>query len=131
MDLMQQYVGISAAQALGYMRNQVLSTQRKILNAGSVIFQSKAQKRYYKLSAEMLQDPDVIRKLANPTTESWNRTKAVLKAIKAGKEISAEVLRDTVVPYYRIVLHDAGIFSSMRSFNAVAEEELEGAEAPQ
>lgn len=131
MDLMQQYVGISAAQALGYMRNQVLSTQRKILNAGSVIFQSKAQKRYYKLSAEMLQDPEVIRKLANPTTESWNKTKAVLKAIKAGKEISAELLRDTVVPYYRIVLNDAGIFSSMRSFNAVAEEELEGAEAPQ
>jgi len=131
MDLMQQYVGISAAQALGYFRNQVLSAQRKVLNAGSVIFQSKAQKRYYKLSAEMLQDPEVIRKLANPTTESWNKTKAVLKAVKAGKEISAEMLRDTVVPYYRIVLNDAGIFSSMRSFNAVAEEELEGAEAPQ
>lgn len=123
LDLMKQYAGISADQAIGLMRNQILSTPRKFINAGSVMLLSKAQQRYYKKAAEILQDPEVIKKLANPPEETMAKTKEVLKFLKAGGEAGAEAWTGTVVPYYVEVLNAAGIFSQARVASAVNTEQ--------
>lgn len=118
-DTLQQYAGISSAELIGLARNQILSTPRKFINAGSKIFLEKGKRRYYKKSAEVLQDPDVLRQLANPPEGTLSKTKEVLKALKAGKKATAEIWEGTVLPYYIDVLNAAGIFSQLRVSTAV------------
>jgi hypothetical protein len=141
LDTLQQTAGISVERSLGLFRNQILSAQRKIINAGSTIFLNKAQKRYYKAAAQMLSDPAVLKELANPPAESLtpvkDRIKKTAKDVKdRGKAISKDIAADfkaTVIPYYVEVLNNAGIFSALRSTAALQEEEelIRGAEAPQ
>lgn len=141
LDTLQQTAGISVERSLGLFRNQILSAQRKIINAGSTIFLNKAQKRYYKAAAQMLSDPAVLKELANPPAESLtpvkDRIKKTAKDVKdRGKAISKDIAADfkaTVIPYYVEVLNNAGIFSALRSTAALQEEEelIRGAVAPQ
>ena len=143
LDTLQQTAGISVERSLGLFRNQILSAQRKIINAGSTIFLNKAQKRYYKAAAQMLSDPEVLKQLANPPAESLTpMSDKVKKAAKSvaergravGKDIAAD-FKTTVIPYYVEVLNNAGIFSALRSTAAMQDEEQEelkrGVEAPQ
>lgn len=108
-DALQQQLGINAAEVIGLARNQILSTQRKIINAGSKIFLEKGRQQYYKMSADMLKDPEVLKKLANPPEGAIAKTKVVAEALRLGKAAGGEVLKGTILPYYQRVLFDTGI----------------------
>ena len=110
-DALQQRVGINAAELVGLARNQILSTQRKVINATSKIFLEKGRQRYYKLSADMLKDPEVLNKLANPPQETIAKTKKIREALELGRDAGVEAFKGTVIPYYQQVLLDTGILA--------------------
>ena len=105
-DAMQQYLGLSAAEGIGLLRNQILSPQRKVINGMSKIFLEKSRQHYYELSASMLKDPKVLADLANPPPSAVKATMQIGKALSAGKNLSGELWSKSIVPYYMRVMND-------------------------
>ena len=65
-DTVQDVTGISTAEYLGTFRNQILSPERKAINLVAKASVTKGREKFYVKSAEILKDPDVVERLANP-----------------------------------------------------------------
>jgi len=65
-DTVQDFTGVSTAEYLGTFRNQILSPERKAINLVAKASVTKGREKFYVKSAEILKDPDVVAKLANP-----------------------------------------------------------------
>lgn len=73
-DTLQDMTGVSIAEYAGTIRNQILSTERKFINLAMKAATTSGKDKYYVKSAEVLLDPDVVAKLANPpegSLKSW------------------------------------------------------------
>jgi len=73
-DTLQDMTGVSIAEYAGTIRNQILSTERKFINLAMKATTTSGKDKYYIKSAEVLLDPDVVAKLANPpegSLKSW------------------------------------------------------------
>jgi hypothetical protein len=65
-DTVQDVTGVSTAEYLGTFRNQILSPERKAINLVAKASVTKGREKFYVKSAEILKDPDVVERLANP-----------------------------------------------------------------
>ena len=65
-DTVQDVTGVSTAEYLGTFRNQILSPERKAINLVAKASVTKGREKFYVKSAEILKDPDVVKRLANP-----------------------------------------------------------------
>lgn len=80
MDTVQESIGVSIPELAGTFRNQILSTQRKFINLAARSTITKGREKFYKRSAEVLLDPDVVADLANPPADTLRE--AVVKGSK-------------------------------------------------
>jgi len=65
-DSVKDATGVSISEFAGTFRNQILSTERKFINLAAKAATTKGKEKFYAKSAEVLLDPDVVAKLANP-----------------------------------------------------------------
>jgi hypothetical protein len=65
-DTVKDATGVSISEFAGTFRNQILSTERKFINLAAKAATTKGKEKFYAKSAEVLLDPDVVAKLANP-----------------------------------------------------------------
>jgi hypothetical protein len=65
-DTVKDTTGVSISEFAGTFRNQILSTERKFINLAAKAATTKGKEKFYAKSAEVLLDPDVVAKLANP-----------------------------------------------------------------
>jgi len=106
--------GVSYAEFVGTFRNQILSTERKAINLISKSVLSKGKNKYYVKSAEVLLDPDVVQKLANPPVEGFQRF------LKAAREGSGEYLKE-VGAYFTESISNNLTFSTLKAIGAATD----------
>jgi len=110
-DTLQQKTGFGIAELSGTLRNQVLSAERKAINLTMKSITSKGQEKFYNKSAEVLVDPDVVAKLANPPKEGLeNFVKDSLKG-------TGDYLR-SVGTFYVDTLNETLGLSAYKAINA-------------
>ena len=127
-DTLEQATGVSVASTTGTAFNQILSTRRKIITLVSRSTLAKGMEKFYKKSAQVLADPDVVKQLASPP-------ETFMKGVKNGLVDSAINLAD----YYTQVLNGSlymatvkGVYGAEDVTTPAEQEELiRGAVAPQ
>lgn len=83
MDTARDLTGVSLSEYAGTFRNQILSMERKAINLVTKAAVTKGRDKFYVKSAEVLLDPDVVEKLANPPKEGM---KEYLSEYKKGTQ---------------------------------------------
>ena len=127
-DTLEQATGVSVASSAGTAFNQILSPRRKIITLVSRSALAKGMEKFYKKSAQVLADPDVVKQLASPP-------ETLMRGVKRGAVESAIKLAD----YYTQVLNGSlymatvkGVYGAEDVTTPAEQEELiRGAEAPQ
>jgi hypothetical protein len=113
-DTAQDVTGVSYAEYVGTLRNQILSAERKFINLISKSVVSKGKDKYYVKSAEVLLDPDVVEKLANPPKgdmEAW---------VKSTLQGAGDYLKD-VGAYFTDVLNSNLSLATLRTLGAISD----------
>ena len=113
-DGASERTGVSYAEFVGTFRNQILSTERKAINLISKSVLSKGKNKYYVKSAEVLLDPDVVQKLANPPVQGLQ------KFLKAAREGSGEYLKE-VGAYFTESISNNLTFSTLKAIGAATD----------
>ena len=91
-----------------------MSTERKFINLISKSVLSKGKDKYYVKSAEVLLDPDVVEKLANPPKgdmETW---------VKSTLQVSGDYIKD-VGAYFTNVLNSNLSLGTLRTLGAISD----------
>jgi len=110
-DSIQDMTGVSIGEYAGTFRNQILSTERKFINLAMKSVTTSGKNKFYVKSAEVLLDPDVVDKLANPpqgSIRSW------IKETMAG---GGDYIKD-VGAYFTSVLQGQLTLSTLKSIEA-------------
>ena len=110
-DTLQQRAGFGIAELSGTLRNQVLSAERKAINLTMKSITSKGQEKFYSKSADVLVDPDVVARLANPPKEGLENF------VKDSLRGSGDYLR-SVKTFYTDVLNETLGLSAYKAINA-------------
>ncbi len=113
-DTAQDVTGVSYAEYVGTLRNQILSTERKIINLVSKSVLSKGKDKYYVKSAEVLLDPDVVDRLANPPKDDM---KAYVKNAMNG---AGDYLKE-VGTYFTNTMSDNLPLATLRTLGAATD----------
>ena len=79
MDTARDLTGVSLSEYAGTFRNQILSMERKAINLATKAAITKGRDKFYVKSSEVLLDPDVVDKLANPPKEGMKEYLAEYK----------------------------------------------------
>ena len=117
-DTIQDLTGVSIAEYAGTFRNQILSTERKIINLAMKATTTTGKDKFYTKSAEVLLDPDVVNRLANPPKDDM-RTFAKEAVQGAGDYLK------TVGTYYTDTLKDYLNLSTIRAVTAAEDVPVE------
>jgi hypothetical protein len=110
-DTIQDLTGVSISEYAGTFRNQILSTERKIINLVMKSAVTSGKDKFYTKSAEVLLDPDVVDRLANPPQQDINTF------IKEAATGAGDYLK-TVGTYYTDTLKDYLSLSTIRALTA-------------
>jgi len=110
-DTIQDLTGVSIAEYAGTFRNQILSTERKIIHIATKAATTSGKDKFYSKSAEVLLDPDVVSRLANPPKDDM---KTFVKETLGG---AGDYLK-TVGTYYTDTLKDYLNLSTIRAVTA-------------
>ena len=126
-DTVKDATGVSISEFAGTFRNQILSTERKFINLAAKAATTKGKEKFYAKSAEVLLDPDVVAKLANPPK---GEISAFLRNVKEG---FADYRKDVGL-FYTEALGKSLTLSTLKAITAAedipVQELTEGAEAP-
>jgi hypothetical protein len=126
-DTVKDVTGVSISEFAGTFRNQILSTERKFINLAAKAATTKGKEKFYAKSAEVLLDPDVVAKLANPPK---NDMVTYLKNVREGLN---DYRRDIGL-FYTDALGKSLTLSTLKAITAAedipVQELTEGAEAP-
>lgn len=126
-DTVKDATGVSISEFAGTFRNQILSTERKFINLAAKAATTKGKEKFYAKSAEVLLDPDVVSKLANPPK---NDMTAYLKNVREG----LNDYRKDIGLFYTEALNKSLTLSTLKAITAAedipVQELTEGAEAP-
>jgi hypothetical protein len=126
-DTVKDATGVSISEFAGTFRNQILSTERKFINLAAKAATTKGKEKFYAKSAEVLLDPDVVAKLANPPK---GEIRAYLRNIKEG----LNDYKKDVGLFYTEALGKSLTLSTLKAITAAedipVQELTEGAEAP-
>jgi hypothetical protein len=110
-DTLQDLTGVSIGEYAGTIRNQILSTERKFINLAMKSVTTSGKNKFYAKSAEVLLDPDVVEKLANPPQGS-------IKAwIKSTMEGGGDYIKD-VGTYFTDVLQGHLTLATLKSMES-------------
>lgn len=110
-DSIQDMTGVSISEYAGTFRNQILSTERKFINLAMKSVTTSGKNKFYVKSAEVLLDPDVVNKLANPPEGS---IKGWVKDTMAG---AGDYLKD-VGTYFTDTLQGHLTLATLKSMEA-------------
>ncbi|BCV05420.1 MAG: hypothetical protein CM15mV106_360 [uncultured marine virus] len=110
-DSVQDLTGVSTSEYIGTFRNQILSPERKLINLVSKSAIVKGREKFYTKSAEILKDPDVVARLANPPKDD------MLKFVKQKGAGSVDYLRD-IGTFYTNALRGSLTMSTARAVYA-------------
>lgn len=110
-DSIQDMTGVSIQEYAGTFRNQILSTERKFINLAMKSVTTSGKDKFYVKSAEVLLDPNVVEKLANPPKGSITTW---IKETMAG---GGDYLKD-VGAYFTEVLQGQLTLSTLKSIEA-------------
>ena len=126
-DTVKDATGVSISEFAGTFRNQILSTERKFINLAAKAATTKGKEKFYAKSAEVLLDPDVVAKLANPPK---GEISAFLRNVKEG---FSDYGKDVGL-FYTEALGKSLTLSTLKAITAAedipVQELTEGAEAP-
>lgn len=126
-DTVKDVTGVSISEFAGTFRNQILSTERKFINLAAKAATTKGKEKFYTKSAEVLLDPDVVAKLANPPK---GEIRAYLKDVAEGLN---DYLKDVGL-FYTEALSKSLTLSTLKALTAAedipVQQLTEGAEAP-
>ena len=126
-DTVKDVTGVSISEFAGTFRNQILSTERKFINLAAKAATTKGEEKFYTKSAEVLLDPDVVAKLANPPK---GEIRAYLKNVTEG----LNDYRKDVGLFYTEALSKSLTLSTLKAITAAedipVQQLTEGAEAP-
>ena len=117
-DTIQDLTGVSIAEYAGTFRNQILSTERKIIHIVTKATTTSGKDKFYTKSAEVLLDPDVVSRLANPPKDDMKTF------VKETLEGAGDYLK-TVGTYYTDTLKDYLNLSTIRSITAAEDVPVE------
>jgi|DEB0MinimDraft_6_1074348.scaffolds.fasta_scaffold06098_3 hypothetical protein len=117
-DTIQDLTGVSIAEYAGTFRNQILSTERKIIHIVTKATTTSGKDKFYTKSAEVLLDPDVVNRLANPPKDDMKTF------VKETLEGAGDYLK-TVGTYYTDTLKDYLNLSTIRSVTAAEDVPVE------
>jgi hypothetical protein len=126
-DTVKDATGVSISEFAGTFRNQILSTERKFINLAAKAATTKGKEKFYSKSAEVLLDPDVVSKLANPPK---NGMESYLRNVREG----LNDYRKDIGLFYTDALGKSLTLSTLKAITAAenipVQELTEGAEAP-
>ena len=126
-DTVKDATGVSISEFAGTFRNQILSTERKFINLAAKAATTKGKEKFYAKSAEVLLDPDVVSKLANPPK---NDMTSYLRNVREG----LNDYRKDIGLFYTDALGKSLTLSTLKAITAAedipVQELTEGAEAP-
>lgn len=126
-DTVKDATGVSISEFAGTFRNQILSTERKFINLAAKAATTKGKEKFFAKSAEVLLDPDVVAKLANPPK---GEIRAFLRNVNEG---FADYGKDVGL-FYTEALGKSLTLSTLKAITAAedipVQELTEGAEAP-
>jgi len=114
MDTVRDLTGVSISEYAGTFRNQILSAERKTINLVAKAAVTKGRDKFYVKSAEVLLDPDVVEKLANPPKEGL---KEYLSEYKKGTQ---DYLKQ-VGTYYLDALQDSVSLSTYKAITGATQ----------
>jgi hypothetical protein len=117
-DTIQDLTGVSIAEYAGTFRNQILSTERKIINLAMKATTTAGKDKFYTKSAEVLLDPDVVQRLANPPKED------IKSFVKDAAKGTGDYLK-SVGSYYTDTLKDYLNLSTIRAVTAAEDVPVE------
>jgi len=117
-DTIQDLTGVSIAEYAGTFRNQILSTERKVINLAMKATTTAGKDKFYTKSAEVLLDPDVVKRLANPPKDDLG---SYLKESARG---AGDYLK-SVGTYYTDTLKDYLNLSTIRAVTAAEDVPVE------
>ena len=117
-DTIQDVTGVSIAEYAGTIRNQILSTERKMINLAMKATTTAGKDKFYNKSAEVLLDPDVVQRLANPPEQG------IMAFIKDTAEGAGDYIK-TVGSYYTDTLKDYLTLSTIRAVAAAEDVPVE------
>ena len=117
-DTIQDLTGVSIAELSGTLRNQILSTERKMINLAAKAVTTSGKDKFYTKSAEVLLDPDVVQRLANPPKEG------IREFLKETAEGAGDYLK-SVGSYYTDTLKDYLTLSTIRAVTAAEDVPVE------
>ena len=110
-DSIQDMTGVSIAEYAGTFRNQILSTERKFINLAMKSVTTSGKNKFYVKSAEVLLDPNVVEKLANPPEGS------IRKWINSTMEGGGDYIKD-VSTYFTNTLQGSLNLATLRSMES-------------
>lgn len=110
-DSVQDLTGVSTSEYIGTFRNQILSPERKVINLVSKSVIVKGREKFYAKSAEILKDPDVVAKLANPPKDD------MIKFVKEKGAGSIDYIKDIGL-FYTNALRGSLTMSTARAVYA-------------
>lgn len=117
-DTIQDLTGVSIAEYAGTLRNQILSTERKVINLAMKATTTAGKDKFYTKSAEVLLDPDVVQRLANPPKDD------IETYVKEAVQGVGDYLK-TVGSYYTDTLKDYLNLSTIRAVTAAEDVPVE------
>lgn len=110
-DTVQDITGVSIGEFAGTFRNQILSTERKFINLAMKSVVSKGKDKFYTKSAEVLLDPNVVDKLANPPKEG------IAEFLRESKAGAGDYIK-SVGTYYTDALKGSVNMATLRAINS-------------
>jgi hypothetical protein len=126
-DTLKDATGVSISEYAGTFRNQILSPERKFINLAAKAATTKGKEKFYTKSGEVLRDPDVVARLANPPKEG---IKQFLADFRQG---AGDYIKDVGL-FYTDALKNSITLSTLKAVTAAEdipiEDLTEGAVAP-
>ena len=126
-DTVKDATGVSISEYAGTFRNQILSPERKFINLAAKAATTKGKEKFYVKSGEVLRDPDVVARLANPPKEG------IRQFLSDFRQGAGDYIKDVGL-FYTEALKNSITLSTLKAVTAAedipVEDLTEGAVAP-